>query len=68
MAIAPPADRWTGAAPRFANVHDACVSVVQGEIDNVAWHDKLLASTSNSKLGIMEVFGSAPVGGGKDGG
>ncbi len=27
-----------------------------------------IGSPSNSKLGIMEVFGSAPVGGGKDGG
>ncbi len=43
--IAAPADRWTGATPRFASVRDACVSAVQGEIDNVALYDKLLAST-----------------------
>lgn len=35
-ALAPPVNRWAGQAPRFADVHAACVAGVQGEIDNVA--------------------------------
>lgn len=48
--IAAPADRWTGATPRFTSVHDACVSAVQGEIDNVALYDRLLASTQRPDI------------------
>jgi hypothetical protein len=43
--VSPPANRWGGKAPRFSNVHEACVAGVQGEIENVALYDRALKST-----------------------
>lgn len=44
-AVAPPANRWAGPAPRCAGVHAACVAGVPGEIDNVALYHRLLQAT-----------------------
>ncbi|MDZ7592118.1 MAG: hypothetical protein U5L05_15855 [Rubrivivax sp.] len=49
-AVAPPANRWAGKAPRHAGVHDACVAGVQGETDNVVIYDGLLLTTQRSDL------------------
>ena len=43
--VSPPTNRWAGKAPRFSNVHEACVAGVQGEIENVAIYDRALKST-----------------------
>jgi soluble lytic murein transglycosylase-like protein len=53
-AVAPPANRWAGRAPRFADVHAACVAGVQGEIENVALYDRLLPATQRPDL--LQVF------------
>ena len=53
-AVAAPANRWATEAPRFADVHAACVAGVQGEIDNVALYDRLLQATQRTDL--LEVF------------
>jgi len=53
-AVAPPANRWAGLAPRFADVHAACVAGVQGEIDNVALYDRLLQATQRTD--VLQVF------------
>ena len=53
-AMAPPANRWAGQAPRFADVHAACVAGVQGEIDNVALYDGLLQATQRTD--VLQVF------------
>jgi len=55
-ALSPPVNRWAGKAPRFTGVHEACVAGVQGEIDNVALYDRLLASTRRAD--ILDVFQS----------
>jgi hypothetical protein len=48
--IAPSKNRWSGRAPHFASVHDACVAGVQGEIDNVALDDRLVGSTQRPDI------------------
>jgi len=53
-AVAPPANRWAVQAPRFADVHAACVAGVQGEIDNVALYDRLLHATHRPD--VLQVF------------
>jgi hypothetical protein len=55
-ALSPPVNRWAGKAPRFTGVHEACVAGVQGEIENVALYDRLLASTRRAD--ILDVFQS----------
>jgi len=52
----PPENRWAGKAPRFKSVHEACMAGVQGEIENVALYDRLLASTRRAD--ILDVFQS----------
>jgi len=52
----PPENRWAGKAPRFKSVHEACLAGVQGEIDNVALYDRVLASTR--RVDILDVFHS----------
>jgi hypothetical protein len=52
----PPENRWAGKAPRFKSVHAACMAGVQGEIENVALYDRLLASTRRAD--ILDVFQS----------
>jgi len=52
----PPENRWAGKAPRFKSVHEACIAGVQGEIENVALYDRLLASTRRAD--ILDVFQS----------
>jgi hypothetical protein len=52
----PPENRWAGKAPRFKSVHEACRAGVQGEIENVALYDRLLASTRRAD--ILDVFQS----------
>jgi hypothetical protein len=44
-AVAPPANRWVGAVPRFDSVQAACVAGVQGEIDNIAVYDRVFKTT-----------------------
>jgi len=51
-----PENRWAGKAPRFKSVHAACLAGVQGEIENVALYDRLLASTRRAD--ILDVFQS----------
>lgn len=53
-AVAPPANRWAGQAPSFADVDQACLAGVQGEIDNVAIYDRLLRATQRPDL--LDVF------------
>lgn len=48
--VAPPTNRWSGHAPRFASLHEACVAGVQGEIDNVAIYDRAMSSTLRSDI------------------
>ena len=52
----PPESRWAGKVPRFKSVHEACMAGVQGEIENVALYDRLLASTGRAD--ILDVFQS----------
>ncbi len=52
--IAPPGNRWSGNAPRYANVHAACVAAVVGEIENVALYDRALTSTGRDD--ILDVY------------
>lgn len=54
--VAPPDNCWTGKAPRFKSVDDACVAGVQGEIENVALYDRVLKSTRRGD--ILNVFQS----------
>jgi rubrerythrin len=48
--IIPPANEWFGKAPRFANVHEACVAAVAGEIENVGLYDQALKSTQRPDI------------------
>jgi hypothetical protein len=48
--LAAPSDRWTNSVPRFASVHAACVASIQGEIENIALYDRVLASTRRPDL------------------
>ena len=50
----PQSNRWAAQAPRFADVHGACVAGVQGEIDNVALYDRLLQATQRPD--VLQVF------------
>jgi hypothetical protein len=52
----PQENRWAGKVSRFKSVHEACLAGVQGEIDNVALYDRLLASTRRAD--ILDVFQS----------
>jgi len=52
--VAPPPDRWTGSAPRFSSVLEACAEAAQGEIDNVAIYDRVLKTTTRED--ILSVF------------
>ena len=45
-----PGDRWTNAVPRFSSFHAACVASIQGEIENIALYDRVLASTRRPDL------------------
>jgi hypothetical protein len=49
-----PSNPWIGKVPRFASVADACAAAVEGEIENAALYDRLLASTERPDL--LEVF------------
>lgn len=53
-AVPPPPNAWRDTAPRFASVHAACVAGVQGELDNVAIYDRLLAATQRPD--VLDVF------------
>ncbi len=53
-AIAAPANRWAGSAPRYASIAEACTASVQGEIDNVALYDRILGSTRRAD--ILDIF------------
>jgi len=58
--ITPPENRWAGKTPHFASVHDACRAGVQGEIENVALYDRLLASTRRPDiLAVYQALRSA---------
>jgi hypothetical protein len=45
-----PANRWTNAVPRYSSIQAACVASIQGEIENIALYDRILASTRRSDL------------------
>jgi hypothetical protein len=47
--VAPP-DRWTGAAPRFSSLAQACNKAVQAEIDNGAIYDRILETTTRTDI------------------
>lgn len=49
-----PDNTWTGRAPTFDSVEDACRAGVAGEIDNAAMYDRLLAVTDRPD--ILAVF------------
>jgi hypothetical protein len=58
--LSAPADRWSAAIPRFASVHAACMASIQGEIENVALYDRVLASTRRPDiLAVYEALRSA---------
>ena len=48
--IAPPPDRWTGSAPGFSSLSEACTESVQAEIDNVAIYDRVLKTTVRADI------------------
>jgi hypothetical protein len=52
--IAVPDDRWADDVPRFSSLHEACLAGVDGEIENAAMYDRLIAATSHPD--IIEVF------------
>lgn len=52
--IAPPPDRWSGSAPRFSSLAQACVEAVQAEIDNGAIYDRILETTQ--RVDILTVY------------
>jgi hypothetical protein len=49
-----PPNKWSGTAPRFASVAEACAASVQGEIDNGVLYDRLMAATDRPD--ILSVF------------
>lgn len=48
--ITPPANDWSGKAPRFATVHEACLAAVAGEIANVSLYDDALKITQRPDI------------------
>jgi hypothetical protein len=52
--MTPPESRWAGQTQHFASIHDACRAGVQGEIENVALYDRILAS--NQRPDILAVY------------
>ena len=55
-----PPNPWPGKAPHYQSVDAACVAAVQGEIDNAALYDRLLASTRRPDiLAVLQALRSA---------
>ena len=55
-----PPNPWPGKTPRYQSVDAACVAAVQGEIDNAALYDRLLASTRRPDiLAVLQALRSA---------
>lgn len=49
-----PADIWNERAPRYESIRAACTAGVEGEIENGAMYDRLIAVTTHTD--IIEVF------------
>jgi rubrerythrin len=45
--VAPPIDDWPGRVTAPASLEEACTAAVQGEIDNAAMYDRLLAAVDD---------------------
>ena len=48
--IAAPPDRWSGSAPGFSSLAEACNEAVQAEIDNGAIYDRILKTTRRADI------------------
>lgn len=58
--VAPSENRWAGKTDRFSSVQEACVSAIQGEIDNVKLYDRALDSTRRPDiLAVYQALRSA---------
>lgn len=49
-----PANTWDDRAPRFESIRAACAAGVEGEIENGAMYDRLIAVTTHTD--VIEVF------------